>query len=83
MVKQKQPRAAAKQKQQAITAVADERNIDLCVDSNFESPHTSYFYTSRPPLALNTVHSIMPGYKLNEVRRYVLGTIYIWVAIAN
>ena len=61
-----------------LKAIDGERNIDVFADKGSGTAKTVYFRSSRDMMAKGDEHMSRPDYKLEEVRKYVLGTIYIW-----
>ena len=61
-----------------IKAVENERNIDLFANYDSGMAKTVYFNKPRDIMVRGEESKARPGYRLEEVRRYVLGTIYIW-----
>lgn len=62
----------------SIKALDNERNIDVFANKDTGTAKTVYFNSGRDAMTKGDEHKSKPGYKLEEVRKYVLGTIYIW-----
>lgn len=69
----------AKSKKVDIVAVKGERNMDYLFDESISKGTTIYFDWARGKVELDMEHPNHPGFILNKVEKYVLGTSYIWI----
>lgn len=68
----------AKTKEIEITAADGDRNIDMFMNEDRSRGRTEYFYHSRRKHVIGQQCAKKPEYYLVEIRKYVLGVIYIW-----
>lgn len=73
--------AAAKKTKKAdpdILAADGDRNLDIFFNEDKSRGKTVYFYHSRRKYTIGQRCSKMPEYVLIEIRKYVLGVMYLW-----
>ena len=61
-----------------ILAESGDRNIDIFFSKDRTSTKIEYFYHSRRSMPIGSESHALPGYKLIEIRKYVLGVMYLW-----
>lgn len=59
-------------------AISGERNIDAFISIDTLSANTRYFNHNRIYIEIGFNHPSISNAVLKDIRRYVLGTIYIW-----
>ena len=67
-----------KQKEIEIAAADGDRNLDIFFNEDKSRGRTEYFYTARRKYTIGQRCVKKPEYILIEIRKYVLGVMYLW-----
>lgn len=67
-----------KQKEIEIAAADGDRNLDIFFNEDKSRGRTEYFYTARGKYIIGQRCVKKPEYVLIEIRKYVLGVMYLW-----
>ena len=67
-----------KQKEIEIVAADGDRNLDIFFNEDKSKGRTEYFYTARRKYIIGQRCAKKPEYALIEIRKYVLGVMYLW-----